>query len=123
MTHIVTLPLWDPMPVSLGAVGYLSKPTGTFVTLFDSFHPERSTSPEVRGLPSLYGYGRVAWDSQRQDKRSMAQRGLDAFVGLLTFKGRGDGPVSYVFFFFFFPFLLFDVAMADVWDGVCVDNA
>ncbi|KAG5640616.1 hypothetical protein DXG03_007905, partial [Asterophora parasitica] len=90
----LTLPLWEPTPVSLGAVGYLSKPSGKFVTLFNSFHPEKSAEEQARGLPSLYGYGRVASGSQRQDKRNAAQRGYDAFVGLLTFKGRGGKHIS-----------------------------
>ncbi|RDB18261.1 Dual specificity protein kinase splA [Hypsizygus marmoreus] len=90
----LTLPLWSPSHVALGAVGYLSKPTGSFVTLFNSFKPEKSTEHEARGLPSLHGYGRVTSGTQRQDKRNAAQRGLDAFVGLLTFRNKGDGTVS-----------------------------
>ncbi|KAF8890966.1 hypothetical protein BD779DRAFT_1515523 [Infundibulicybe gibba] len=90
----LTLPLWTPVPVALGSVGYLSKPSGTFVTLFNSFSPDKSSEGSTRRMPSLYGYGRVASGSQRQDKRNAAQRGLDAFVGLLTFKNRGDGHIS-----------------------------
>ncbi|KAF8060214.1 hypothetical protein FPV67DRAFT_1513824 [Lyophyllum atratum] len=89
----LTLPLWTPSPVLLGAVGFLSKPAGMFVTLFDSLHPERSEEEVTRGLPSLYGYGRVTTGGQRQDKRNAAQRGLDAVVGLLTSRGR-SGVVS-----------------------------
>lgn len=80
-------------------MGYLSKPAGSFVTLFNSFSPE--TTAEVaaaRGLPSLYGYGRLAKGNQRQEKRNAAQRGLSAFVGLLAVKGKGDGNISYVVF-------------------------
>ncbi|KAF9462806.1 hypothetical protein BDZ94DRAFT_1260375 [Collybia nuda] len=87
----LTLPLWGPSPVSLGAVGYLSKPDGSFVTLFNALNPEKCVNPAVKSLPSVYGYGRVSSGSQRQDKRNAAQRGLDAFVGLLTFKSKGDG--------------------------------
>lgn len=90
----MTLPLWGPSPVTLGAVGYLSKPSGTFVTLFNALNPEKSMNAAVKRMPSVYGYGRVSSGSQRQDKRNAAQRGLDAFVGLLTFKSKGDGPVS-----------------------------
>ncbi|GLB45720.1 putative protein tyrosine kinase [Lyophyllum shimeji] len=89
----LTLPMWSPSPVALGAVGYLSKPAGAFVTLFGAFHPEKSQEPATRELPSLYGYGRVTTGGQRQDKRNAAQRGLDAVVGLLTSMGR-SGPVS-----------------------------
>ncbi|KAG6811114.1 hypothetical protein H0H93_014577, partial [Arthromyces matolae] len=86
-----TLPLWEPSPIKLGAVGYLSKPEGKFITLFNSLAPEKGTIGAVQGLPSLYGYGRVSCGHQRQDRRNAAQRGYDAFVGLLTFKGKsGD---------------------------------
>lgn len=44
----------------------------------------------------MYGYGRVTTGNQRQDKRNAAQRGLDAIAGLLTFKNRVEGSVSYV---------------------------
>ena len=94
----MTLPLWNPTPVQLGAVGYLSKPSGTFVTLFNSFDPYKSSGGTVMGMPSVYGYGRVQKGNQRQDKRNAAQRGLDAFVGLLTWRNKGDGTVSYVSF-------------------------
>jgi hypothetical protein len=91
----VTLPLWTPTPVDLGAVGYLAKPSGMFVTLFDAFHPDNSSNGTVRNMPSLYGYGRITKGSQRKDERNAAQRGLDAFVGMLAFKRWGVN-VSYV---------------------------
>ncbi|KAG6819733.1 hypothetical protein H0H93_009207 [Arthromyces matolae] len=90
----LTLPLWEPSPIELGAVGYLSKPEGKFITLFSSFAPEKDTVAAVQGLPSLYGYGRVASGNQRQDRRNVAQRGYDAFVGLLTFKGKAGALSS-----------------------------
>lgn len=82
----VTLPLWTPSPITLGAVGYLDKPSGAFITLFNSFDPTKSTDGAITGLPSLYGYGRITRGEQRQDKRGAARRGLDALAGLLTFK-------------------------------------
>jgi hypothetical protein len=94
MFLIVTLPLWSPSPVGLGAIGYLSKPRGTFVTLFNALNPEKSPNLAIRGLPSVHGYGRLSTGSQRQDKRNAALRGLDAIAGLLTFKSKGDGPIS-----------------------------
>jgi hypothetical protein len=90
---IVTLPLWTPSPVALGAVGYLSKPKGEFVTLFNAFSPEKAADPNVKALPSIWGYGRLNVGSYRQDKRNAVQRGVDAIQGLLTFKGRSDGPM------------------------------
>ena len=93
----MTLPLWNPALVELGAVGYLSKLNGTFVALLTAFHPENSKNSAVQGMASLYGYGHVKKGCQRLDERNVAQRGLDAFVGLLTFRGRGGGgPVSCV---------------------------
>ncbi|KAJ7747345.1 hypothetical protein B0H16DRAFT_1675699 [Mycena metata] len=91
----LTLPLWSPSPVSLGAVGYLSKPSGAFVTIFNCFTPEKSATGLLRTLPSVHGYGQVTTGSQRQDKRNAAQRGLDAIAGLLTFKTtKSEGPIS-----------------------------
>ncbi|KAJ6625893.1 hypothetical protein B0H10DRAFT_1942375 [Mycena sp. CBHHK59/15] len=76
---------------SLGAVGYLSKPSGAFITIFNCFTPEKSL---LRTLPSVHGYGQVTTGCQRQDKRNAAQRGLDAIAGLLTFKTKSEGPIS-----------------------------
>ncbi|KAJ7079089.1 hypothetical protein B0H15DRAFT_520827 [Mycena belliarum] len=90
----LTLPLWSPTPVSLGAVGYLSKPSGTFVTICNCFAPQKSATGLLRTLPSVHGYGQVTTGSQRQDKRNAAQRGLDAIAGLLTFKTKNEGPIS-----------------------------
>jgi hypothetical protein len=74
-------------------VGYLSKPSGAFVTIFNCFTPEKSA---IRTLPSVHGYGQVTTGCQRQDKRNAAQRGLDAIAGLLTFK-KSEGPISCVY--------------------------
>lgn len=83
----VTLPLWTPTRIRLGAVGYLDKPSGEFITLFNSFDPVQSSNIDViKDLPSLFGYGRVSRHELRQDKRNAAQRGLDALSGFLTFK-------------------------------------
>ncbi|KAF7353961.1 Protein kinase domain-containing protein [Mycena venus] len=61
--------------------------------LAHDFHPSYKAADGDSGLPSVHGYGRVTTGNQRQDKRSAAQRGLDAIAGLLTFK-KSDGPVS-----------------------------
>lgn len=82
----MTLPLWDPSPVKLGAVGYLLKPAGSFVTLFNSYAPHKASDEEARKIPSLDGYGKSNVGMQRQDKRNAAQRGLDMLHGLLTFR-------------------------------------
>jgi abelson tyrosine-protein kinase 1 len=96
---LVTLPLWTPTPVGLGAVGYLSKPAGKFITLFNSFDPDKSSDGYAKKLPSLHGYGRVMEASDRQDKRSITQRGIDAIQGLFTFKNASEDPLSCVILF------------------------
>ncbi|KAF8216933.1 hypothetical protein K438DRAFT_1798039 [Mycena galopus ATCC 62051] len=52
----VTLPLWTPSLVQVGAVGYLEKPTGAFRTLFDCRDPVATSNgrlSEISGPPSL----------------------------------------------------------------------
>lgn len=83
----VTLPLWEPSPVDLGAVGYLSKPSGTFITLFNAFYPNKSSLEAVRAIPSIAGYGRVTTGSQRTAKRN---NWMDTIMGLLTSKNKGN---------------------------------
>ncbi|KAF8147822.1 hypothetical protein B0H34DRAFT_738281 [Crassisporium funariophilum] len=84
----LTLPLWDPSPVELGVVGYLSKPRGEFITLFNALSPHKAVHPGIRSLPSIHGYasGKVPDGSQRQDRRTVTQRGMDVFAGLLQFR-------------------------------------
>lgn len=83
---LVTLPLWEPCPVEVGAVGYLSKPRGRFVTLFNALTPGKATHPGTQSLPSIHGYGRAQVGTHRQDRRTVTQKGMDAFAGLLTFR-------------------------------------
>ncbi|KAL0952988.1 hypothetical protein HGRIS_007199 [Hohenbuehelia grisea] len=85
----LTLPLWSPSPIPVGSVGYLLKPNGSFVTLFNAFNPLKSAGVN---LPSLHGYGLVSVGKQRQDKRSAAQRGLDVVAGL--FKSSHSTSIS-----------------------------
>ncbi|EJF55497.1 kinase-like protein [Dichomitus squalens LYAD-421 SS1] len=91
----LTLPLWMPSQVLIGAVGYHSKANyGEFVTLFSSFEPEKSSNGRVKNIPSLYGYGRVSQGSQRQDKRNVAQRGMDLIQSWLGPRNRA-GEATY----------------------------
>jgi hypothetical protein len=88
----VTLPLWDPSAVQIGDVGYLSKPRGAFVTLFNAIKPSKVVVG--LGLGPVAEYGSASRGSMRLEKRSAAQKGLDAFSGFLTFgRSRSDGPV------------------------------
>jgi hypothetical protein len=70
----------------MGAVGYLSKPEGTFVTLFNAFDPSKTSEGVMKDTPSLYGYGKVSQGSQRQDKRNPAQKGLDVIQSWISSK-------------------------------------
>lgn len=81
---ILTLPLWQPSYVELGAVGFISKPDGRFETLFNAFEPGATSGGKADELPMLSGYGKVLKGSQRQDKRNAAQRGLDRVHGLFS---------------------------------------
>ena len=86
----VTLPLWFPTRVEFGAVGYLSKPRGEFITLLNAIDPLQSCEELLRRLPSMYGYGKFEVHKREEGKRSVAQRSLDAISVFLTFKTRGD---------------------------------
>ena len=86
MYLLVTLPLWDPSPVEVGAVGYLSKPRGQFVTLFNALIPGIADHPGIQTLPSIHGYGPAQAETHKQDKRTVTQKGMDVFAGLLTFR-------------------------------------
>lgn len=91
--NIVTLPLWDPSLVQIGDVGYLLKPQGAFVTLFNAIKPSKANAN--LGLESVSEYGSASKGSMRLEKRSAAQKGLDAFSGFLGFsRSRTDGPIA-----------------------------
>ena len=83
---LVTLPLWDPSPVEVGAVGFLSKPQGHFVTLFNALIPGKATNIRIQSLPSIHGYGLTQVETHRQDRRTVAQKSFDVVAGFLTFQ-------------------------------------
>jgi len=80
----VTLPLWRPSHIELGAVGFLSKREGRFVTLFNASNPGATSAGKADELPMLLGYGKVLQGTQRQDKRNAAQRGFDRVQGIFS---------------------------------------
>ena len=92
----VTLPLWDPSPVQIGDVGYLLKPAGAFVTLFNALKPKVSRGSSSSGFPNMAEYGNVSKGTIRMDKRNVAQKGLDAFSGFLSFRSKSEMPIVYV---------------------------
>jgi hypothetical protein len=53
-----------PSPISLGAVGYLSQPSGAFVALFNAFNPADGV---VHSMPSVKGYGEVQTGLQKME--------------------------------------------------------
>lgn len=82
--------------MKLGAVGYLEKPAGRFVTLFNANNPSATGDGRVDGMPTINGYGTFREAAVRLDKRPVAQKGFDMIQRLLTFKrsGTGDGTFS-----------------------------
>ena len=83
---LVTLPLWDPSPVEVGAVGYLSKPRGHFVTLFNAFAPSKAGNLGIQSLPSVHGSGPAQLVTHQEDRRTITQKSMDTLAGLLTFR-------------------------------------
>lgn len=68
------LPLWTPSIVGVGAVGYLQKSSGSFITFFNAFSPRTSKHPEIQSLPSLNGYGEVKVKLTKPDKVSLSKQ-------------------------------------------------
>ena len=89
--HIsVSLALWDPVPVAVGAVGYVVRPSGTFITLFNAINPTETDDSRVQSMPSIAGYGKTPIGNHRHATRNAALRGLDAVVGFLSSGKRDD---------------------------------
>lgn len=88
----VNLALWQPVPVAIGAVGYMLRPTGSFVTLFNATGPAKCDDPRVASMPSILGYGSASIGSHRQATRNVARRGLDAVVEFLSSGKRVEAP-------------------------------
>jgi hypothetical protein len=88
----VKLPLWTPGAVRVGALGYHSKPSGEFITLFNAFEPPLSNRDET--IPSLYAYGPVATASARKDTRSARERAFEGIRGMLPFSRRPEGSTT-----------------------------
>ncbi|GJJ14060.1 hypothetical protein Clacol_008317 [Clathrus columnatus] len=82
----LVLPLWTPTPVKLGAVGYLSKPDGRFVTFFNCLNPFAAADKGVHGMASIHGYGNYR-EGSSTNKKNFAQIGRDIVKGILLSKG------------------------------------
>ncbi|RPD52291.1 kinase-like protein [Lentinus tigrinus ALCF2SS1-7] len=71
----LTLPLWSPSKVDVGAVGYHNKRGGgKFVTLFNAFEPGSSSDVRTKGIPSLTCFGDRGSHWQK-GQPSVTQRG------------------------------------------------
>jgi hypothetical protein len=53
----VRIPLWNPVLVQVGDVGYIDPTSNTFVTLFNAFEPIYAMSPSGVSIPSIMGFG------------------------------------------------------------------
>ncbi|KAH7882518.1 hypothetical protein F5I97DRAFT_1982693, partial [Phlebopus sp. FC_14] len=80
----LTLPLWSPTHVALGAIGYLSKPKGEFVTLLNALDPFRTASGAAKDIKSMHAYGKLKIETRPENKRSVVRRGLDALSSFLA---------------------------------------
>ena len=80
----VTLPLWSPSTVEIGAVGYLRRPEGGFFTLFNAFDPSPTSNGVLRGMANLHGYGNIAQGNYRRDIRNRSQRTVDVLQSWLS---------------------------------------
>jgi hypothetical protein len=85
--HSLTLPLWSPSHVELGAVGYLSAPKGEFITLFNAMKPQKTAGSKITNIPSLSGYleGPIQFGKKFNTIRTITRRGIELISGFLTF--------------------------------------
>ncbi|KAJ7511910.1 hypothetical protein B0H11DRAFT_719443 [Mycena galericulata] len=81
----LTLPLWNPVHVAIGDVGFFDRESNTFMTLFNCFSPDEAPEGDSQ-IPSVHEYGQVKTGSQRQNTRSAVQRSLDVLAGRFSLK-------------------------------------
>jgi hypothetical protein len=81
------LPLWDPSPVELGSVGYLEKPRGAFVTLFNALQPNESNIEAIRAIPPITTYGNIIYGSRKMGRKNNL---LDIITGWIISKRNND---------------------------------
>ena len=56
------------------------------MTLFNALTPGKALDFGIQSLPSIHGYGLTQVETHRQDRRTVTQKSIDAFAGLLTFR-------------------------------------
>ena len=67
-------------------MGYLSKPEGRFITLFNANNPRSCDDPGIKSLPPILGYGQVTEGVQRLPKKTVTQSAFDMIIASLTFR-------------------------------------
>ncbi|KIM38818.1 hypothetical protein M413DRAFT_447528 [Hebeloma cylindrosporum] len=88
----LTLALWSPTIVAVGAVGYLSRDDGKFKTLFNARAPRDSTARGVHSLPAL----RTKIVPKMHREKGLKDRAFDLF-GLLNLGRKSDPPQRVTF--------------------------
>ncbi|KIM36661.1 hypothetical protein M413DRAFT_449006 [Hebeloma cylindrosporum] len=88
----LTLPLWQPITIAVGAVGYLSKVDGKFVTLFNARAPWDATPLGIRLLPVIRTKIVQTVHKQKTMKGKALHR-ISALLGL----GRSQPQRSFTF--------------------------
>ncbi|KAJ7474918.1 hypothetical protein FB451DRAFT_1246991 [Mycena latifolia] len=79
----VSVPLWTPSPVALGAVGYLLKPAGAFRTLFNCRNPSETSNGRLSAIPRLTG---TTIMTLPEDSRGMKAKGMKIIDRLTSAK-------------------------------------
>ncbi|EAU87796.2 TKL/TKL-ccin protein kinase [Coprinopsis cinerea okayama7 len=69
------VPLWNPVLVEVGDVGYMHPRTQTFVTLFNAFEPCYTPTNTAISIPSIMGFG----DPLRRHMRIQTQKSKKFF--------------------------------------------
>ncbi|KAF9039940.1 hypothetical protein BJ165DRAFT_1613591 [Panaeolus papilionaceus] len=79
--ELLTLPLWDPTLVEVGAIGFLSKPAGQFVTLFNSMAPDKCDKMDIKALSPLD----ITIGVDKSDTRTLFHKVYDLILGSRSF--------------------------------------
>ncbi|KIM36711.1 hypothetical protein M413DRAFT_449046, partial [Hebeloma cylindrosporum] len=82
----LTLALWEPTVIAVGAVGYFSRKDDKFITLFNAYAPDDSTS---QGIPSLSPVIKISQTMYHE--KSIKSKAFGLLYDLLRI-GRSSGP-------------------------------
>ncbi|KAF9460231.1 hypothetical protein BDZ94DRAFT_1311691 [Collybia nuda] len=75
----LNVPLWTPSKVSVGDVGYLERPSGQFIRLFNAFKPHISS----QGRLDIPGLGNGSIVNKISHRESVMKRGINAFTNAM----------------------------------------